>query len=67
MGITDKLLYNWKAKFEAEQSSASLNADESQSQSILRMAKLGLVVTQPVAYKVTTTRKHNAGDDCKQT
>jgi len=28
LGITDKLLYNWKAKFEAEQSGASLNADE---------------------------------------
>ena len=26
--ITDKLLYHWKAKFEAEQSGASLNADE---------------------------------------
>lgn len=28
LGITDKLLYNWKAKFEAEQSGISLNADE---------------------------------------
>ena len=28
LGITDKLLYNWKAKFEAEQSGASLNTDE---------------------------------------
>ncbi|MFC3123069.1 transposase [Agaribacter flavus] len=28
LGITDKLLYNWKAKFEAEQSGASLSADE---------------------------------------
>ncbi len=28
LGITDKLLYNWKAKFEAEQSGSSLNADE---------------------------------------
>jgi len=28
LGITDKLLYNWKAKFEAEQSGAILNADE---------------------------------------
>ncbi|WP_284242666.1 IS3 family transposase [Thalassotalea insulae] len=28
LGITDKLLYNWKAKLEAEQSGASLNADE---------------------------------------
>ena len=28
LGITDKILYNWKAKFEAEQSGASLNADE---------------------------------------
>ncbi|WP_096040824.1 IS3 family transposase [Pseudoalteromonas issachenkonii] len=28
LGITDKLLYNWKAKVEAEQSGASLNADE---------------------------------------
>ena len=28
LGITDKLLYNWKAKFEAEQSDASLHADE---------------------------------------
>ena len=28
LGITDKLLYNWKAKFEAEQSGATLSADE---------------------------------------
>ncbi|WP_353517147.1 IS3 family transposase [Thalassotalea sp. SU-HH00458] len=28
LGITDKLLYNWKTKFEAEQSGAILNADE---------------------------------------
>ena len=28
LGITDKLLYNWKAKFEAEQSGAMLNPDE---------------------------------------
>ena len=28
LGITDKLLYNWKAKFEAEQSGTTLNADE---------------------------------------
>ena len=27
LGITDKLLYNWKAKFEAEQSGASLKHD----------------------------------------
>ncbi len=28
LGVTDKLLYNWKAKVEAEQSGASLKADE---------------------------------------
>ena len=28
LGITDKLLYNWKAKFEAEQSGEALSADE---------------------------------------
>ena len=28
LGITDKLLYNWKAKFDAEQSGSSLNSDE---------------------------------------
>jgi transposase len=28
LGITDKLLYNWKTKYEAEQSGVSLNADE---------------------------------------
>ncbi|MCO4182202.1 IS3 family transposase [Providencia rettgeri] len=28
LGITDKLLYNWKAKCDAEQSGSSLNADE---------------------------------------
>ena len=28
LGITDKLLYNWKAKFEAEKSGVILNADE---------------------------------------
>jgi transposase len=28
LGITDKLLYNWKAKFEAEQTKSGLNADE---------------------------------------
>lgn len=27
LGITDKLPYNWIAKFEAEQSGTSLNAD----------------------------------------
>ncbi|HEK0413980.1 TPA: hypothetical protein SMP28_002426 [Proteus mirabilis] len=26
--MTDKLLYNWKAKFDAEQSGSSLNSDE---------------------------------------
>ncbi|OHY49824.1 transposase [Proteus mirabilis] len=26
--ITNKLLYNWKAKFDAEQSGSSLNVDE---------------------------------------
>jgi len=28
LGITDKLLYNWKAKLEAEQSGSILNVDE---------------------------------------
>ena len=28
LGITDMLLYNWKAKFETEQSGANLDADE---------------------------------------
>ncbi|AVB31805.1 TPA: transposase [Proteus mirabilis] len=28
LGITDKLLYNWKAKFDAGQSDCSLNSDE---------------------------------------
>jgi len=28
LGITNKLLYNWKAKFEAEQHGASLSSDE---------------------------------------
>tara|TARA_R110002050_G_scaffold271009_5_gene414159 strand:+ start:1269 stop:1487 length:219 start_codon:yes stop_codon:yes gene_type:complete len=28
LGIRDKLLYNWKAKFESEQSGATLNTDE---------------------------------------
>ncbi|WP_163892750.1 transposase [Proteus mirabilis] len=28
LGITDKLLYNWKVKFDAEQSGSSLNSDE---------------------------------------
>nr|WP_140187581.1 transposase [Providencia stuartii] len=28
LGSTDKLLYNWKAKFDAEQSGSSLNSDE---------------------------------------
>ena len=28
LGIRDKLLYNWKAQFEAEQSGAILNAEE---------------------------------------
>jgi transposase len=28
LGITDKLIYNWKAKFEAEQTKSGLNADE---------------------------------------
>ncbi len=28
LGITDKLLHNWKAKFEAEKSGVILNADE---------------------------------------
>ena len=28
LGITDKVLYNWKAKFDAERSGASLTSDE---------------------------------------
>ena len=28
LGITDKLLYNWKAKFEVKQSGTTLNEDE---------------------------------------
>lgn len=28
LGITDKLLYSWKAKFKAEQAGASLHVDE---------------------------------------
>ena len=28
LGITDKLLYNWKGKFEAEQSGEGLSADK---------------------------------------
>jgi transposase len=28
LGITDKLLHNWKAKFEVEKSGVILNADE---------------------------------------
>ncbi|EDU57788.1 MULTISPECIES: transposase [Morganellaceae] len=28
LGSTDKLLYNWKAKFDAERSGSSLNSDE---------------------------------------
>ncbi|AVL41497.1 TPA: transposase [Providencia stuartii] len=28
LGITDKLFYNWKAKFDAEQSGNSLNSDD---------------------------------------
>ncbi len=28
LGITDKLLYSWKAKFDVEQSDSSLNTDE---------------------------------------
>lgn len=28
LGIADKLLYNWKAKFEAEQSGEALSTDE---------------------------------------
>jgi transposase len=37
LGITDKILYNWKAKFEAEQSGTSLSAEE-QSE-LLRLHK----------------------------
>ena len=37
LGITNKLLYNWKAKFEAEQSGASLNGDEQAE--LLRLRK----------------------------
>nr|WP_282667090.1 transposase [Providencia rustigianii] len=28
LGITDQLLYNWKAKFDSEQSGSSMNSDE---------------------------------------
>ncbi|RSD29635.1 transposase [Vibrio pectenicida] len=28
LGVTDKLLYNWKAKFESEKSGSALSADE---------------------------------------
>ena len=62
LGITDKLLYNWKAKFEVEQSGVSLNIDEKNELLKLRkklMTQLNLVVTQRIAYKVTTKRKHS--------
>lgn len=84
LGITDKLLYNWKAKFEAEQLHLYQRAKATFTQSRnslgyqeLRkrlckeslqvsnygvqklMAKLSLVVTQHVAYKVTAKRKHS--------
>ncbi|KZN47385.1 transposase [Pseudoalteromonas luteoviolacea NCIMB 1942] len=37
LGITDKLLYNWKAKLEAEQSGVALSADERDE--LLRLRK----------------------------
>ncbi|TMO71403.1 transposase [Pseudoalteromonas aurantia] len=37
LGITDKILYNWKAKFETEQSGTSLSADERTE--LLRLCK----------------------------
>jgi putative transposase len=68
LGIKDTLLYNWKAKFEAEQSGVALDVDERLCNESFKvsdygvqklMAKLGLVVTQRVAYKATTKRKHS--------
>ena len=42
LGITDKILYNWKAKFEAEHSETSLSADERTERLRLRKEKTEL-------------------------
>lgn len=60
LGITDKLLYNWKTKFEAEQSGAILNADEGselvrlrKENKELRMEKDILKKTSALLFKET--------------
>ena len=53
LGITDKLLYNWKAKFEAEQSGASLNTDERAELLRLRKENKELMMEKEILQKAT--------------
>ena len=54
LGITDKILYNWKAKFEAEQSGASLNADERAELLRLRKENKELRMEKEILKKAST-------------
>lgn len=51
LGITDKLLYNWKAKFDSEQSGSGLNSDESAELLRLRKENKGLRMEKEILKK----------------
>jgi len=53
LGITSKLLYNWKARFEAEQSGAILNADERAELHRLRKENKALKMEKAILKKAS--------------
>lgn len=53
LGITDKLLYSWKAKFEAEQSRNSLNVDERAELKRLRKENKALRMEKEILKKAS--------------
>jgi len=53
LGITDKLLYNWKAKREAEQSGAVLRADERAELIMLRKENKELRMEKDILKKAS--------------
>lgn len=53
LGITDELLYNWKAKFEAEQTGAILNAYERAELTRLRKENKALRMEKEIVKKAS--------------
>ncbi|QLR06637.1 hypothetical protein H0913_12670 [Providencia rettgeri] len=54
LGITDQLLYNWKAKFDAEQSGSSINSDERAELLRLRKKNKELRMEKEILKKAST-------------